>query len=122
MWGEIVRREHVLEKKKKAFPYEYSHRVGTMLLVWRKYLGYKQQDVADRANVKQYYWSRVERGGQNLQMRSLERMIKALGLSWDLFFEGPPTMHDDIHEGPHDFSGVKMEKRSRYNRNFEDFY
>lgn len=68
----------------------YMLRFGCLFLLWRRYLGLTQREAAEKAHIRQHHWCMVERGSQNLQVSTLEKMIAALELSLEEFLAGPP--------------------------------
>lgn len=68
-----------------------SNMIGELLWRWRRYLKITQKTGAARAGVSPHYWSKVERGSHNIQVYTLENIIWALGLTVDVFLQGPPT-------------------------------
>ncbi len=62
--------------------------VGQRIRAHRQKAGMTQEELAERAELHHTYIGQVERGEKNLTLRSLERILDALELSFSDFFEG----------------------------------
>jgi CheY-like chemotaxis protein len=59
---------------------------GASVKVWRKRLGFSQEELAERADLHRTYVSDVERGARNLSLESITRIAQALQITVaDLF-------------------------------------
>lgn len=53
-------------------------KIGKKLKEARKKLGFKQADVAKKANVSVNYYARIERDEENPTLETIERILKVL--------------------------------------------
>jgi transcriptional regulator with XRE-family HTH domain len=56
------------------------NKIGKKLKDARKKLGFKQSDVAEKADISVNYYARIERNEENPTLETLERVLKALKL------------------------------------------
>ena len=61
---------------------------GNSVKVWRKQLGFSQEELAERADLHRTYISDVERGARNLSLESMSKLANALEISVAALF--PP--------------------------------
>lgn len=59
--------------------------VAEIIRSQRLHLGLSQEELADRCELDRTYISSVERGGRNLTLATLEKIIPHLGLSTTAF-------------------------------------
>ena len=64
--------------------------VGMNLRHYRKKAGLTQEQLADEAKSSSYYISCLERGKENVGIRTLERLCKPLRISVALLFQPVP--------------------------------
>jgi len=55
--------------------------IGHNLKIWRARRGYTQTEIAQRLEVSQGYFSRLELGKKSPSLRTLERLASELGIS-----------------------------------------
>ena len=60
--------------------------VASAIRYFRKFNGLSQEGLANKSGLDRTYISGVERGVRNITLESLERIIKALGLTNAEFF------------------------------------
>ncbi len=65
-----------------------TEQVGARIRAIRKQQGISQEKLALKAEIDRTYLAGVEQGKRNPSIRSLERIIVSLGLSFHEFFEG----------------------------------
>jgi CheY-like chemotaxis protein len=63
---------------------------GNSVKVWRRQLGYSQEQLAERADLHRTYISDVERGARNLSLESMSKLAGALEISVAALF--PPEL------------------------------
>lgn len=54
------------------------HKIGKKLKDARKMLGFKQADVAKKADISINYYARIERDEENPTLETMEKILKAL--------------------------------------------
>ena len=62
-------------------------RFGLALKAWRKKVGISQEELAWRAQLHRTYVSGIETGDRNLSLTSIEKLAKALKLSFSTLFQ-----------------------------------
>jgi transcriptional regulator with XRE-family HTH domain len=62
--------------------------VGDRVRLYRNKAGLSQNDLGDLAGLHNTYIGQVERGEKNITIEGLEKIIKALGLSYEVFYAG----------------------------------
>ena len=65
---------------------DLQNRFGAVVRIYRKRLGLSQEELAWRADMHRTYLADVERGGRNISLSSIVRLVKALGISLAEFF------------------------------------
>jgi transcriptional regulator with XRE-family HTH domain len=66
-------------------------RFGKTVKGYRLGLGYSQEELSWRAEMHRTYLADVERGGRNISLLSIVRLVRALGLTLDEFFRAFET-------------------------------
>ncbi len=61
--------------------------VGLRIRVYRQRMKMTQEELAEKADVHHTYIGQVERGEKNLTIATLEKILKALNVSFTEFFE-----------------------------------
>lgn len=61
--------------------------IGPILRSLRERLGYSQESLAEIARIHRTYIGGVERGERNPSIATLDRILKALGVTWKQFGE-----------------------------------
>lgn len=64
-----------------------THKVGNRIKELRKIEGISQEKLAFKAELDRTYVAGVESGKRNLSIKSLEKIVKALGVSFEDFFK-----------------------------------
>lgn len=64
-----------------------THKVGDRIKELRKIEGISQEKLAFKAGLDRTYVAGVESGKRNLSIKSLEKIVKALGVSFEDFFK-----------------------------------
>lgn len=59
--------------------------LGQVMRTFRQRRALSQEELADRAGVHRTYVGQVERGERNPSFESLDRLLRALGVSWAQF-------------------------------------
>ncbi|MDE6625445.1 MAG: helix-turn-helix domain-containing protein [Lachnospiraceae bacterium] len=62
-------------------------KVGSRIKEFRKREGISQEKLAFKAELDRTYIAGVESGKRNLSIKSLEKILKALGVSFEDFFK-----------------------------------
>ncbi len=62
--------------------------VGERVKYFRNKQGISQEKLALKAEIDRTYLAGVEQGKRNPSIKSLEKIVKALGISFHEFFEG----------------------------------
>ena len=62
-------------------------KIGQRIKQLRKEIGLSQESLANEAEVDRTYVTDVENGRRNVSVEILERIIKALNVSFSLFFD-----------------------------------
>ena len=65
-----------------------TEKVGQRIKDLRTEIGISQEKLALKAEIDRTYLAGVENGKRNLSIKSLEKIIKALDISFHNFFEG----------------------------------
>ena len=65
-----------------------TERVGQRIRALRSEIGLSQEKLALRADLDRTYLAGVENGKRNLSIKSLEKIVIALGVSFQEFFTG----------------------------------
>ncbi len=65
-----------------------TERVGQRIRALRSEMGLSQEKLALRADLDRTYLAGVENGKRNLSIKSLEKIVIALGVSFQEFFTG----------------------------------
>lgn len=65
-----------------------TEKVGQRIKDFRTEIGISQEKLALKAEIDRTYLAGVENGKRNLSIRSLEKIINALNVSFHDFFEG----------------------------------
>ena len=65
-----------------------TQKVGQRIKDLRTELGVSQEKLALKAEIDRIYLAGVESGKRNLSIKSLEKIINALGVSFHDFFDG----------------------------------
>jgi len=63
--------------------------LGRKIAELRRLRGFTQAQISELANVSLGYWQAIERGTENLSVRSLVRLSKVLGVNVGTLFEQP---------------------------------
>lgn len=66
---------------------EIKAKIGQRIKILRKKLGISQESLAYQAEVDRTYVTDVENGRRNVSVEILERLIKALNVSFSEFFD-----------------------------------
>jgi len=74
----------VNKKEKDKFLKDF----GKHLRKVREEKGYSVREMQLQFNIDRSNLTKIERGEKNLNLTTLKRIIEALGLSWQEFFEG----------------------------------
>jgi transcriptional regulator with XRE-family HTH domain len=61
--------------------------IGARIKSLRNNLGLSQEKLALLANLDRTYLTGVENGARNISVKSLDKIINALGLTWASFFK-----------------------------------
>ena len=71
-----------------AYPYmNIQQLVGARIKTLRKTLDETQESMAFKAGIDKTYWNEVENGKRNVSVKNLGKIIIALGISFNDFFE-----------------------------------
>ena len=74
--------------------------VGKRLRIYRLRSGLSQEQLAELAGFHPTYVGQVERGEKNLTLESLEKMCRALGVSFSRLFEGMSPLPEEEEDVP----------------------
>lgn len=66
---------------------DIKEKIGQRIKQLRKEIGQSQEALANEAEVDRTYVTDVENGRRNVSVEILERIIKALNVSFSLFFD-----------------------------------
>jgi len=66
---------------------EMQKRFGLTLKGWRRRCGLSQEELAWRAGLHRSYVADIERGARNASLQSIEKLARALQISFSTFFE-----------------------------------
>jgi transcriptional regulator with XRE-family HTH domain len=61
-------------------------RFGANVKTFRHRLGFSQEKLAERADMHRTYLADIERGGRNISLFSIVRLVNALGITLAQFF------------------------------------
>ena len=61
--------------------------VGTRIRFYRQQKGFTQDSLSEKADLHPTYISQIVRGEKNISIGTLERLLRALGISFQEFFE-----------------------------------
>ena len=62
--------------------------IGLRIRERRKKLGISQEKLAELADIDRTYLASVENGRRNISVKNLEKIIRALGCTFEDFFSG----------------------------------
>ena len=62
-------------------------RFGVAIKNWRAKSGISQEELAWRAGLHRTYVADIERGARNVSLESIEKLARALGMSFSALFE-----------------------------------
>lgn len=81
---------------------------GASVRVWRKRLGFSQEELAERAELHRTYVSDVERGARNLSLESITRLANALAITVAELFPAETTNGEASARNGHGRELVKI--------------
>lgn len=83
--------------------------VGSRIRTFRLHLGMTQEELAEKAELHNTYIGQVERGEKNLTIASMEKILSALGLTFEEFFAhmGLPSQEKNYAEQCYDLVSQK---------------
>lgn len=64
---------------------------GKAVRLYRRHVGYSQEELADRAAIHRTYIGGIERGERNPTLTMIHRLARALDVSPSQLLEEPPT-------------------------------
>lgn len=64
-----------------------TEQIGTRIKEQRNVLGISQEKLALKANMDRTYLAGVESGKRNISIKSLEKIVKALNITFEDFFK-----------------------------------
>jgi transcriptional regulator with XRE-family HTH domain len=86
----------ILRRQKRTFVAvergDLNRAVAAIIRERRRELGLSQEELADRCHLDRTYISSIERGGRNLTLETLEKVIPHLGLSTAAFLNMTAAM------------------------------
>ena len=86
----------------------FRKRAGELLGQWRTFHNIGEGRAAKKVGVYIPYWRAVEAGQVDISLDMLEKMVRAIGVRPDLFWQGP------MRFPPQDFLGCEGARRDRY--------
>lgn len=70
-----------------------SKKIGNRIREIRATLGETQEGIAFKSGIDRTFFNRVERGYDNISVDTLNKVLKAMDVSWSTFFDSVQFKH-----------------------------